>query len=426
MKIKSLSEASHLERRLGIGVNHSHISELLKQDTNIVLSYFIPNNYSYVTSPKIVSLEQAIKVLDASKNAKKAFRKQENLDRRLLVNWWIERIHHTLYPLEERMTLFWHNHFTSSLKKTSWPQLMHRQNELFRRYALGSFADLLHSIYKDPAMLIFLDGSKNKSRTPNENFARELLELFTLGEGNYTENDVVSASRAFTGWEYNHKAMRVIFHDNWHDNGTKHFMGQTGRFDSEGIINILLQQPRTAEFITEKFWHHFVSSSKPEKKYIDYWSTLFRDSHYHIPVLLNSIIQSEPFWADENRGALIKSPIEFTIGLLRELKLDHFNAYQRLNTINKQMGQHLFYPPDVKGWRGGKKWISNETFVFRNDFVTKMEKEHSLNIYDNDFISRMSADEIADWLLAIPANNKQIDKKELLLSLLQDPAYQLR
>lgn len=426
MRIKNISEASHLEKRLGIGADYSHLNRLINKDVNLILADFIPSDFNYTTKPEISSLEDVSMFLDAPKEKRSKFVQQRNKDSSLLVNWWLERIHHTRNPLEERMTIFWHNHFPSSLQKVKWPQLMFRQNELFRKFSLGEFSGLLHSIYKDPAMLIFLDGQGSKKNGPNENFARELLELFTLGEGYYTEEDVISAARAFTGWSYDLRQGKVKFRPQHHDSGTKYFMGEIGRFNGEDIINILLKNPRVSEYISEKFWLHFVSRNKPDKKYINYWANTFRNSNYYIPSLLGSIIQSEPFWAPENRGALIKSPIELTIGLLRELNLDHFKAYQRLSNINRDMGQRLFYPPDVKGWRGGESWVGNETFVIRNDYVSKMEKEHSQNMYRNDFISRMKPGEISDWLLSASATNSSIDIENPLLTFLQDPVYQLR
>ncbi len=426
MIIKNLSEAAHLQRRLGIGVEYSSAKSLIGNDLNLILEHFIPIHYEYKIDPSISSLEYAIKYFNASTKEKLILRKQRQTELQLLINWWLERIHHTRYPLQERMVIFWHGHFTSSSKKVSWPQLMFRQNQFLRTHSLGSFSNLLMGIYADPAMLIYLDAQKNIKNRPNENFARELLELFTLGEGHYTENDVVNAARAFTGLRYNYRQGSIEFLDKRHDNGTKHFLGRTGRFNADDIISILLEQPRTAEFITEKFWKHFINPDSPDKRYINYWAKLFRDSNYHIPVLLNAIIQSEPFWAENNRGTLIKSPIEFTIGLLRELGLNHFNAYSRLRSINKLMGQQLFYPPDVKGWRGDKRWISNERFVLRDDYVNKMEKEHSKNMYKNDFISNMNAKELSEWLLPILDTNKKVGTDDTLLNLLQSPAYQLR
>ncbi|MEZ5450008.1 MAG: DUF1800 family protein [Thiolinea sp.] len=216
--------------------------------------------------------------------------------------WWLEQIHHSTNPLQERMTLFWHNHFTSSLQTVQWPQLMYRQNQLLRTHALGNFADLLHAIWGDPAMLIYLDGSKNPLRKPNENFARELLELFTLGEGHYSEADIVSAARAFTGWRYAVRRDEVEFVPKQHDNGNKQFLGRAGNFGAEDIINILLEQPRTAEFIAEKFWRHFINPGQPRHDVIVQWAKVFRESDYQVAALLRQVVASQPFWDQRNGG----------------------------------------------------------------------------------------------------------------------------
>lgn len=429
MKIRSLSEAYHLQRRLGFGTAYYQAKNLIGRDLNLVLDDFIFNDIIYRPKPNLSSLDDATTYFNelqnkTSKRNELILRKRNN-DQKLLTEWWLQRIQHSSFPLQERMTVFWHGYFTSSMQKVGWPQLMYRQNSLYRKYAVGNFKDLLHAVCFDPAMLIYLDGQKNTKLSPNENFARELLELFTLGEGHYSEQDVISAARAFTGHRYHHRKQKVIYNPGLHDNGLKDFMGETGRFNGSDIINILLNRPRTSEFFAEKLWSNFINPGVPDAKYIASWSRLFRDAGYSVSAILRAVFQSEPFWSNDNRGSLIKSPIEFTIGLLRELKIDDFASYNRLRVINKQMGQDLFYPPDVKGWRGGKAWISNESFVLRNDFVHKIEKEHLVAMDVNNPISSVPKKELSELLLPIlPVN--EINRKHNLLSLLQDPAYQLR
>ena len=372
------------------------------KNASIALYNYLPKDNHYLSHPNLTPWQQITPFFKTKKEKRQPFIQQRNKDKRALEQWWLERIHHTRYPLEERMTLFWHNHFTSSMASVQWPQLMYRQNQLLRKHALNSFADLLHTIYKDPAMLIYLNGQQSTKRKPNENFARELLELFTLGQGHYSESDIIAAARAFTGWHYNMQQGKVIFRKGQHDNGIKHFMGQSGRFNGKDIINILLDHPRTAEFITEKFWHHFVSPEKPIKEYINFWAKLFRDSHYNTTVLIHTIIQSEPFWDKKNRGTIVKSPIELTIGLLRELGLKQFNAYPRLFNLNRQMGQALFNPPDVRGWQGGKNWLTSQSLVLRQEYLRKTSAEYEDMQYGNQMPKQLSATQLARMAINPP------------------------
>ena len=386
-------------------------------------------------------------------------RMQARMDGVTLTSWWLEHIHNTDYPLLERMTLFWHNHFTSDIDKVTWPQFMLRQNQLLRKHALGNFANLLHAITRDPAMLMFLDNAQNLAKSPNENFARELLELFTLGEGHYSEADIVSAARAFTGWRVDLKKGEFLFQKGHHDEEDKEFMGRRANLDGADIINILLQEPRTAEYIAEKFWAEFINNKTPDPLIIQSWAQSFRDSGYEIKALLKAVTHSQAFWAEENRGALIKSPLEFTVGMLRELNIT-LSDYDYLRKANQQLGQDLFHPPDVKGWRGGTSWITNTRLIRRYDLISKLIAEHTgskQNMLEEKIIKpRMmrpggdisekqisgvfrklldkmactaNKDGIAEWLLPLaPIASPNCDQslEAMFLTLLKDPTYQLR
>jgi len=221
-----------------------------------------------------------------------------------LKGWWLREMVVTKSPLSERMTLFWHNHFTSSLRKVKWPPLLYQQNKLFHRYALGNFRHLLHDVARDPAMVIYLDNVTNRKGKPNENFARELLELFTLGEGNYSEKDVKAAAQAFTGWSVNQNDRQFQVRRRWHDNAEKQFLGEQGRLDGDDVIAIILKQKRVAELITEKLWREFISSV-PDKGQVKRLATLFRTQNYEVRPLLEALILTPEFWAEENRASLI-------------------------------------------------------------------------------------------------------------------------
>ena len=206
-------------------------------------------------------------------------------------------------PLTEKMVLFWHNHFVSSLQKVRSPVLMYRQNALLRKHALGYFGDLLHEVAKDPAMVIYLDSASNRKGQPNENFAREVMELFTLGEGNYGENDIKEAARAFTGWSLDPDTGEFVVRPLIHDDGVKTVLGRSGNFDGDAVLDILLAQPQTAEFIVAKLWREFVSPT-PDPAEVKRIARMFRDNRYNIKVALRALLDGGRLLrAGEPRGA---------------------------------------------------------------------------------------------------------------------------
>ncbi|CAN5861976.1 DUF1800 domain-containing protein [soil metagenome] len=288
---------------------------------------------------------------------------------RELRNWWVEEMLVSDQPLTERMVLFWHNHFTSSLQKVRFPPALFRQNALFRREALGSFATLLKEVARDPAMLIYLDGMRSVARQPNENFARELLELFTLGEGHYGEADIKAAARAFTGWTGDRETGQFKTRDGEHDGSEKTFLGQSGRFGGDDIIAILLRHPRTAETIVEKLWREFVSLT-PDPAEVRKLAAAFRNG-YEIRPLMRSILLSAQFRDPANRGSLIKSPIELVIGTVHLLGLPVPEKTQLVRMM-QGLGQMPFDPPNVKGWAGGESWITSYTLLLRQQFLRRI------------------------------------------------------
>ncbi len=288
---------------------------------------------------------------------------------RELRSWWVEEMLVTDHPLTERMVLFWHGHFTSSFQKVRYPTALFRQNALFRREGLGNFATLLREVARDPAMLIYLDGMRSVARQPNENFARELLELFTLGEGRYDEADIKAAARAFTGWTVDRESGLFRTRDGEHDDGEKVFLGQTGRFGGEEIIAILLRHPRTAETVVEKLWREFVSST-PDPAEVQRLAASFRRD-YEIRPLVRALLLSEAFRDPANRGALIKSPAELIVGTVRLLGLPVPEKTQLVRMM-QGLGQTPFDPPNVKGWAGGESWITTYTLLLRQQFLRRI------------------------------------------------------
>jgi uncharacterized protein (DUF1800 family) len=284
--------------------------------------------------------------------------------------WWLREMLATPSPLTERMTLFWHNHFATSQQKVRSPQLMYRQNVLLRREALGNFATLLHAVAKDPAMLIYLDNAGNRRQAPNENFAREVMELFTLGEGHYSEHDIKEAARAFTGWSLDRDTGTFMYRRAWHDVGDKTVLGASGPLGGDEVLDILLARAQTAEFIAGKLWREFVSPA-PDAAALKNAARAFRESGYEVKPLLRSLLLSEAFWSPANRGALIKSPVDLVVGTLRTFDIHPFDL-RPAAFVCAALGQNLFAPPNVKGWPGGETWIDSATLLGRKQFVDRL------------------------------------------------------
>jgi len=288
-----------------------------------------------------------------------------------LQSWWMQEMLTTPAPLAERMTLFWHGHFTSGLREVRSPQLMYRQNVTLRRYALGNYADLLHAIARDPAMLLYLNNQQNRSGAPNENFARELLELFTLGEGHYTEQDIHEAARAFTGWKMQPPDGRFLVVRRQHDDDEKQFLGARGRLDGDDIIAQILKQPRAAEFIVEKLWAEFVSPT-PDPAAVRQLAAGFRRD-WEIAPLVRALLLRAAAQEPGDAGQLVKSPVEFVVGTVRSLGLQMPPRAAAL--VATQMGQSLFAPPNVRGWPGGDTWITTQSLLARREFVLALNGE---------------------------------------------------
>ncbi len=284
--------------------------------------------------------------------------------------WWMREILTTPSPLTERMTLFWHNHFTSGQDKVGEPQLMAQQNALLRRHALGSFAAMLHDVAKDPAMLLYLDGASNRKGKPNENFAREVMELFTLGEGQYTQRDVSEAARAYTGWGVDPDTSRFDWRAQQHDDGLKTVLGHTGAFDGDAVLEILLGEPQTAHFVSAKLRREFVSDT-PDPAQLDMVADRFRSSGYDIKAALGALLTTPAFWDERNRGVLVSSPVEFIAGTVRRFDVTYADTAQFART-SASLGENLFYPPNVKGWPGGATWINSSTLLARKQFVEQL------------------------------------------------------
>jgi uncharacterized protein (DUF1800 family) len=298
--------------------------------------------------------------------------------------WWLYWVLHSLFPLREKMTLFWHNHFATSIAKVRSTRSMLQQNLLLRQHALGKFGPFLQAMSKDHAMLIWLDSNSNIKGRPNENYARELMELFSLGVGHYTEKDIREAARAFTGWHADEKdagggrtTYEFVFNPLFHDAGVKTVLGRTGNWNGDDIVRIVLGRPDTARFLVRKLYHFFVSESQePPDAFLEPLADSFRASDYDIAALVRSMLSSRHFFSGHAFRQRVKSPVEFVLGAVRAVYREYDEkdrGHRDLPPITlvapiDAMGQALFAPPNVKGWRGGETWLNTSTVLARENF----------------------------------------------------------
>lgn len=290
---------------------------------------------------------------------RKKLREQSREDLKNLNLRWLDTMVNSEAQLREKMSLFWHGHFACRSQNSFFAQeLLH----IIRANALGSFADMLKAVSKSPAMLQFLNNQQNRKSHPNENFAREVMELFTMGRGNYTENDVKEAARAFTGWAFNARG-EFAFRKFQHDDGIKTFLGKTGNFNGDDILNILLENKQTANYISKKIYRFFVNEQVNDKNQ-QWLSTRFFSNQYNISGLLEDMFTSNWFYEEKNMGTRIKSPVELQAGIRRLLPMQLENSQSPL-MFQRALGQVLFYPPNVAGWPGGRNWIDSSSLMLR-------------------------------------------------------------
>ena len=304
----SFSDTRHLVTRTALGAEWHGVKALEGKSRREAISILLKSAPIRTAGLPALTPWANVTRMKQTNMGKGRARKMMRTEGKRLKNWWMKHLLHTDTPVNEHMTLFWHNHFTSSLEKVEQPHLLYLQNQLLRRSAMGNFRTLIHAIARDPAMLVYLDGDKNVKGSPNENFARELLELFTVGRGHYTEADVKSAAIAFTGWGTDRNRGTYTYSQAKHDPRRFTFMGRTGAFTGDQIIDIILEKPRTAEYIAEKFWKEFVSDAHPEPQVIKRWGSVFRKSNYNIKALMSVVLNSNQFWSSKYRGTLTKSP----------------------------------------------------------------------------------------------------------------------
>ncbi len=389
------SLAAHLFRRAAFGATAAQLDAAAMQEPAVVVEQILrgPDEADGVNRQ---SDELANSILSTG-------------DPRQLAAWWVYEMLATSNPLVERMTLFWHGHFATSAEKVTDVNLLLQQNRLLRQFALGDFRPLVQAISRDPAMLIYLDSATNRKAHPNENYARELMELFCLGEGNYSEHDVRELARCFTGWEI--KLGKFRFNRFQHDAGSKTVLGKTGPFEEGAAIDWILEQPQAARFIVGKLYRQFVCDEpEPPPQLLEPLAVELQERDWQIGPIVQRILGSQLFFSEHAVGRKVRSPVDLAVGLLRSLE-GTTNAHELAAEL-QQNGQGLFYPPNVKGWDGGRAWINSSTILGRANMMARVIGDGKTRFGGgklDEYFARMGADKpaqvvdtLADLLLAVP------------------------
>jgi uncharacterized protein (DUF1800 family) len=321
--------------------------------------------------------------------------------------WWLDRMIATPAPLQEKLTLFWHGHFTTAaIQKGVTPQEAIAQNALFRANALGNVRDLTQQVAVDPGMLKYLDNLRNDAAHPNENFARELMELYTLGIGNYTEADVREAARAWTGLRIRRATGEVYLNERLHDGGAKTFLGRTGNFSGSDIVKTIFEQPAAGRFFAIKLLEFFVYA-EPEPELIEAVAAALREHDYQLAPVIFMLFSSNVFYSERAYRALVKSPVEFVVGSYRLFGVAHADPIA-LGAL-RRMNQVLFYPPNVKGWPGGSVWLNSSTMLARENFA-------------NALMTAKVVDGASSWLLANVATDPASAARTIVDTIIQGDA----
>ena len=395
--IWTLDEAAHLLNRAGFGGSPTAIQALHSLGREKAVDSLLSATDSAVAFPAPAWNDEAVALadlrsrLDARKEARtasgglssdqtenkrreaiKEFRKINRQQALEAQGWWFRRMLKTEAPLREKMTLFWHDHFATSIQKVKQPVLVFRQNELFRENALGSFKQLTHKVLLDPAMMLYLDIQNSKKGMPNENFAREVMELFTLGEGNYTEQDIHEAARAFTGYQINRLTGKVTHNSRQWDDGEKTLFGSTGKFTGTDVVNLIFEKKDPARFMAKKLWQFFVFE-EPSTAAVTALTQSYRNEKFNTGALLREIFLSKEFYSEAAMRTQIKCPVQYLICMLKQLEIAEPPVGFPIRA-QQQLGQILFLPPNVAGWDWGQAWINTNTLLTRYNLAGYLTK----------------------------------------------------
>ncbi len=378
-------EAGHLLRRFGFGYNHKDAQSLIGKTIEEVATDWISSSKMQSVVPMNQTLPQwyaePISFPDQkamTEEERRTYKAQQGARVREMGAWWISAMVNTPWPATERMTLFWHNHFTSSIRKVRAHKSMLNQNLVWRENAFGNLATFAFRVITDPAMLQYLDAARSTKEAPNENFARELLELFLLGEGNYSESDIKGLAKALTGLAINPRAdYTFTYTPRRHDSGSKTILGIEKNFEPHQVIEVIFSKRACAEFFAKKLCAQFIGPRTSPQTTQDVAETLW-STGYEIAPALSTIIRSSDFWDPAQRGQIIKSPAEFCCGIARYIQAPP-TTYEPIFVAMNNMEQRLFDPPNVRGWPGGEYWINSKTLAERKNFAQRTMQSRLIN-----------------------------------------------
>jgi uncharacterized protein (DUF1800 family) len=366
--------AAHLLRRAGFGGSPADVARMAKLSPGDAVESLIrfPSTLSMAVSPgqlddESMALQRPADLTPEQRMALAQTRRAQELAN---IEWWMSRMLGSPAPLQEKMTLFLHGHFaTASGTKGIYGSDIVDQNNLLRAYALGNWRELTHAMVRDRAMLKWLDNARSVKAHPNENMARELMELFTLGIGHYSEQDVRESARAFTGYTFQRSTGQFYLNAAQHDDGSKTFLGQTGNFNGDDIVEIIFKQPACAEWFAGKILGFFLYSD-PEPELIGALAALIRKNDYNMAPVMSTLFRSQVFYSERAYRALVKSPVEFVIGSYQLYGIEQVEP--SVVPMLRRMGQLPFHPPSVKGWDGGSQWLNTQTLLARENFSSAL------------------------------------------------------
>lgn len=371
--------AAHLLNRAGFGATPAQIEAMYRKglagavrelvDFPTDLASVPPPDWAHPRNIRQLRMETRLSRADPERGRAKMrdLQKMEGEEILALRHWWLERMMNSPAPLLEKMVLFWHGHFATSVQKVKDAYFMWLQNQTLRQNALGSFSTLLKRVSRDPAMMIYLDLQQSRKEHPNENWARELMELFSVGIGNYSEQDIRESARAFTGYRVDMTTQQFRFAPHQHDRTVKNFMDHTGPLSGDDVIDILIRKPACAQFVGKKLWRFFVTDD-PSPSIVQLVAETIRAHNFEIRPVLREIFSSEEFYSGGANFSQIKSPLQYIVQTSKLLEAPLPSAVVAQNAM-RQMGQILFAPPNVKGWDGGTAWITTSTLMFRYNFA---------------------------------------------------------
>jgi uncharacterized protein (DUF1800 family) len=426
-----LNQIFHIYSRLGFGISYAE-AETLSQKTlteivnGLIVGSSIPAYLNEIKKEDIPSIKDAMEDGMSKRDILKLI--NEKLEE--LNNTWVKKLITTKSVLVEKQTLFWHNHFACRVRE---PYLMQELNNIHRKFAFANFRDLLVEVSKSPAMLLYLNNQQNKKQHPNENFAREVMELFTLGRDNYTETDIKEAARAFTGWGINKETREFEFHEKLHDADEKTIFNRNGNFGGEDVINMLISNKQTAYFITKKMYKYYVNEKVNESR-VKQLADFYYQNQYNTGALLKKMFSSSWFFDAENMGCNIKSPIDYLVGLSRQFSITYSNP-KLLFRLQNVLGMQLFFPPNVAGWPGGKSFIDSSTLLMRMRLPSALLNNSMLDVNekvddpdaqtkDDIFVNKKLETEV-NWT-SVLEETKDLDFEKLLkVYLLKQPSQKV-